>query len=322
MTLGLRNIWKQGRGFGKLIYPFRIFSHVSGIVLIWAHHYENQLAYSYVDYAVLGLLVLTPHVFYIRYVKSGNQMSTALEQMTLEFLFLGLGLGALNLSILPTFIFTLAITLNYISVTGYKKLYVMILVPIGFFIVSALDGFYINFGYGNLVMVLSLSYGTVHFLILAFVSFNYANKYNKGQKVLRQQNIEIEEQKQEILLQAQKLEALNKSLKVFNEKLEVKVGQRTLELHDKNKKLTQYAFINAHKLRAPVATIMGLVQFFDYEEHSRDQEKQIKQKLKVTVQELERTIVEIRKKLEEEGLAVPQIENTNVIQLDSAVGSN
>lgn len=58
-----------------------------------------------------------------------------------------------------------------------------------------------------------------------------------------------------ILVQAEEINAINENL----EKL---VQERTVELERKNKALEEYAFINAHKLRAPVASILGLVHIF------------------------------------------------------------
>jgi signal transduction histidine kinase len=45
----------------------------------------------------------------------------------------------------------------------------------------------------------------------------------------------------------------------INENLEEMVRLRTRELETKNSALEEYAFINAHKLRGPVASILGLV---------------------------------------------------------------
>jgi signal transduction histidine kinase len=51
-------------------------------------------------------------------------------------------------------------------------------------------------------------------------------------------------------------------IRKMNENLEMLVQQRTEELQRKNRALQEYAFINAHKLRAPVASILGLFQIF------------------------------------------------------------
>jgi len=56
----------------------------------------------------------------------------------------------------------------------------------------------------------------------------------------------------EIRLQAEEIKGIN-------ENLETVIKDRTYELEIKNKALEEYAFINAHKLRAPLARILGLV---------------------------------------------------------------
>lgn len=59
----------------------------------------------------------------------------------------------------------------------------------------------------------------------------------------------------------------------FNKLLREKVSERTLELSLKNEQLSEYAFINAHKLRAPVARIMGLVSIYEMKENTISTEK-------------------------------------------------
>jgi hypothetical protein len=51
--------------------------------------------------------------------------------------------------------------------------------------------------------------------------------------------------------------------KRFNSILMKKVNERTQLLTLKNEQLNEYAFINAHKLRAPVARILGLVALYE-----------------------------------------------------------
>jgi ligand-binding sensor domain-containing protein len=63
---------------------------------------------------------------------------------------------------------------------------------------------------------------------------------------------EIQAQNEEIMAQAEEIQGIN-------ENLEMLVKQRTAELEKKNQALEEYAFINAHKLRGPVASILGLL---------------------------------------------------------------
>ncbi|MGB3183735.1 MAG: GAF domain-containing protein [Cyclobacteriaceae bacterium] len=58
----------------------------------------------------------------------------------------------------------------------------------------------------------------------------------------------------------QAIASLNEQLQGANSNLEEKVALRTHRLEEKNKQLTEYAFINSHLLRAPLARVLGLSQ--------------------------------------------------------------
>jgi signal transduction histidine kinase len=100
------------------------------------------------------------------------------------------------------------------------------------------------------------------------------------QKYLIQLNEEITIQQEELLLQRntldisnKELENANKQMKELNENLEKKVKERTAILQLQNEQLTQYAFMNAHKLRSPLASMLGLVNIL--RETSLDSEQTI-----------------------------------------------
>lgn len=59
-------------------------------------------------------------------------------------------------------------------------------------------------------------------------------------------------------------------IKNINENLERLVQERTSELETKNKALEEAAFINAHKLRSPLASILGLVSLIKDQPMSED----------------------------------------------------
>lgn len=65
-----------------------------------------------------------------------------------------------------------------------------------------------------------------------------------------------------------KLRQQSKEIAAMNEKLEQRVQERTLELENQNKKLSEYAFINAHVLRSPVSKIMGLLNLMEVDKTS------------------------------------------------------
>jgi light-regulated signal transduction histidine kinase (bacteriophytochrome) len=59
------------------------------------------------------------------------------------------------------------------------------------------------------------------------------------------------------------IEAKTDQIQAMNNNLEMIIKERTRELENKNKALEDYAFITAHKLRSPLATILGLVSLIE-----------------------------------------------------------
>jgi len=91
-------------------------------------------------------------------------------------------------------------------------------------------------------------------------SFNKAvASLRENQNDILQNNQLLEEQKEEIEVQSERFRLLNEEVMKANSQLDQKVAERTIELRRQNKKMLEYAFINSHKLRAPVATILGLM---------------------------------------------------------------
>jgi tetratricopeptide (TPR) repeat protein len=91
-------------------------------------------------------------------------------------------------------------------------------------------------------------------------------------------NEEIRSHQEEVMAQRDSLaeknieiERINQQIALVNENLEHLVDERTRVLKEQNKTLSEYAFFNAHKLRAPLARIMGLVNLLrtntDQNEH-------------------------------------------------------
>jgi len=145
------------------------------------------------------------------------------------------------------------------------------------------------------------------FVIMLFVAgMIYRNFQRKKISNLRLEvlNREIKAQQAALILQSEQLSQLNESLRELNTDLEKKVAERTrqlidknTELQNKNLKLAEYAFINAHKLRAPVATILGLAKLYSMDPEERDD---IVEKIRHSTEELNEIVKEIRVTLETE----------------------
>jgi tetratricopeptide (TPR) repeat protein len=137
----------------------------------------------------------------------------------------------------------------------------------------------------SLLILISLlfAFGILFFLLL-FKNYSHQKLINN---LLKERNLKIELQRKEIMEQRDELVALNEEIKAqqeevmasrdalseknteiaemnnhvleMNQNLEKIIAERTISLKKQNAQLIEYAFINAHKLRAPLASILGLV---------------------------------------------------------------
>lgn len=98
------------------------------------------------------------------------------------------------------------------------------------------------------------------------ISICYKNvEINELLNQLRSTNYQLIEKSNEIETMNEELSSLNEELSTINENLEETVRARTFELETQNQQLTEYAFINSHILRAPLARILGLAQLISRE---------------------------------------------------------
>lgn len=117
--------------------------------------------------------------------------------------------------------------------------------------------------------------------------------------LLEQSNSLIDKQKSEITTQHDQLKKTHDALNAMHLSLEKIVDQRTKEIEHKNQKLVEYAYINSHILRAPLARIQGLINLI---ETSTDENstKEYLTHLKSTTGELDSIVTSITQILNNE----------------------
>ncbi len=81
----------------------------------------------------------------------------------------------------------------------------------------------------------------------------------KNSHLLNWKNQEIQKQKESLEKYASEIHTINEELKTMNELLDENVKESTQALFDQNKCLIEYQYLNAHKVRGPLARILGLV---------------------------------------------------------------
>jgi tetratricopeptide (TPR) repeat protein len=132
---------------------------------------------------------------------------------------------------------------------------------------------------------LTLAAITIGFLLSAILIF-----------LLYRQRKKITLQKEAIETQAVVLLKLNDELKELNKNLERRIEERTSQLTVQNQRLTEYTFINAHKLRAPVASILGLINLL--QQVPPNEKEAILAHLKTCGEQLDSIIREVSRNLE------------------------
>lgn len=97
--------------------------------------------------------------------------------------------------------------------------------------------------------------------------------------------------------QYQVIKDKNLEINATNDNLETLIRKRTFELTEKNKQLTEYAFINSHKLRAPIARVDGLLHLIELK-HPNVIDEELMIPFKKSILELDHVSREINKSIE------------------------
>ena len=127
-----------------------------------------------------------------------------------------------------------------------------------------------------------------------------AEKLDELNKHLMAVNKEVHSKNEELKASGEELQASEEELKLINENLNTLVEHRTQALIKQNEKLIQHAFINAHKVRSPLARILGLVNLIKYEVQLEDKGKDLFDRLELSANDLDDVLKEVRVNLEED----------------------
>jgi|GEM_PF-1911894 len=136
-------------------------------------------------------------------------------------------------------------------------------------------------------------------MVFGVVIYRYYQNKKKSNLALEKLNIKINEKHEEILAQAEELTQANEEISRINESLEEEVKLRTEKIERQNQMLIDYAFTLAHKVRGPLARILGLSSLMKRESSENDL-KEYNSRLYNASQELDAVIKEINTKLHDD----------------------
>lgn len=149
------------------------------------------------------------------------------------------------------------------------------------------------------LLIVTITGGLLAAGLLAYIFFRQRKHILNVNDLLRDKNEEIHKQKEEIEKQTHELKNLNEQLQDLNKSLETKITFRTRQLTWQNKKLAEYAHANAHQLRAPIASILGLLNLIEQLQLSKEDQVLVDH-LQKCGKQLDEITREINRNLEEE----------------------
>jgi tetratricopeptide (TPR) repeat protein len=141
-------------------------------------------------------------------------------------------------------------------------------------------------------------------------------------EVIVQQAEEVKAQRDQLADKTKQIELLNIELSSLNYYLEKKVEERTNKLEIQNRALTEYAFFNAHKLRGPIARILGIMNILDIKHIANDNDELLiyLRKASIELDEITRSMgaqldsgVTAFENSQEDGDTKPNLTNSNFL---------
>lgn len=138
----------------------------------------------------------------------------------------------------------------------------------------------------------------------------YLRMKETANKELKSLNSTISAQSFELKKQSEELQQAYDEIQNINANLERIVEERTEKVQKQTLKIVEYTVFNAHKIRGPLATIMGLVNLVKLDQPGEDLNK-IASDLKATTDELDENLKKINQLLSEE----EDIEHMNMSEI-------
>lgn len=134
-------------------------------------------------------------------------------------------------------------------------------------------------------------------IVLIIYLRHKGNQLKSAHIKLKQQKEEIEEKQKKISSKSLELARLNKELHNLNNNLEQRVMERTQKLNERNRQIAEFTYYNSHKLRAPVANVLGLINVMEITKDGKI-DPVVLNHLKTSAMELDKVIFNLKNLLD------------------------
>jgi signal transduction histidine kinase len=142
-----------------------------------------------------------------------------------------------------------------------------------------------------------LTVALIFSIVMLFYLRNKSNQLKSAHLKLKQQKEEIEDKQKKLSSKSLDLARVNKELHSFNKNLEERVMERTKKLNERNRQIAEFTYYNSHKLRAPVANVLGLINVIELTKDGKI-DPTVLTYLKISAAELDKVIFNLKNLLE------------------------
>ena len=149
------------------------------------------------------------------------------------------------------------------------------------------------------IRILSIAHDTTQVQIQKLEIIKLNDELVHKIKLIEDQNLLLNYQQKEISEINDNLKARQKEILEINQHLEERIAQRTSDLKMRNRQLEEYAFINAHLLRGPMCSILGLIHLLEIDQNG-DSGHPIVEHLKKSSKDLEKIVYRISTTISED----------------------
>ncbi len=152
------------------------------------------------------------------------------------------------------------------------------------------------------VMVMRVTFGMLWFFINLLIAYalktnsDFYSELEEQKNIVGKQRTLLQLRNEELSKANNELLSLNKRVFELNEVLEHRVTERTQELTNRNKVLSDYVYMNAHLLRTPVSRIKGLIDLFRITEDP-EEKKKVQDILLESAEDLDKVVRSINDRL-------------------------
>jgi signal transduction histidine kinase len=115
----------------------------------------------------------------------------------------------------------------------------------------------------NFLILTSFLWVVTFFLKLNFVGYRSS---------IEESNFQLTKTSEQLQQQSEQLQQQHAELSVMRNKLEKIIYEKSSEAQAKAEILNEYAFVNAHHVRAPLARVLGLLSLLELENHNSTSE--------------------------------------------------